>query len=521
MLPGALVVGERAGAEDGPVEPGLPEHRIRVALGLDVGRPLLVGVVGDGAVDAPRRDLDESADPGDDRGLHRLHRPGVVDRAFALDAGARAGARAEDDDVAAGERDGELLGRRGLDVDERALAAETEDVFAVLVVAHDADEFVAPVVEHAHQLLGDFTVGTDDGNASHGSIFLPHGPLRPRRTSCRADRTALVCVSTDRGSRGRPTSLETLPCCSSSTCSTRLVAAVARGPARRVRAGRRARDRRRRRRDRAGLARCVAASVRYVVALAASLVVSDALAHPIEPADRAELLGQSDPDADGHAAPPSAGICPCRSRSASGAPVRRAARARPRPDGTHPSVRQQGHTLMDFFSFGPIAAILDGAYASSPHSPTAVEPVVGTASGLVAVVILTDARPRTPDPGRALARCAPSSPAGGSPRSSPSCREKHGKDRETLARKTMELYQTEKASPFAGILPLLLQIPVISLVYALFTHAQIAGHANALLAEQRARRAARNQLRRTRRRGRVGLAVDPRLPRACWCSSRP
>ncbi|WP_345764321.1 DUF6412 domain-containing protein [Diaminobutyricibacter sp. McL0608] len=47
----------------------------------------------------------------------------------------------------------------------------------------------------------------------------------------------------------------------------------------------------------------VAASVRYVVALAASLVVSDALAHPIEPADRAELIGQSDPDADGHARP--------------------------------------------------------------------------------------------------------------------------------------------------------------------------------------------------------------------------
>jgi Family of unknown function (DUF6412) len=47
----------------------------------------------------------------------------------------------------------------------------------------------------------------------------------------------------------------------------------------------------------------VAASVRYVVALAASLVVGHALAHPIEPADRAELLSQSDPDADGHARP--------------------------------------------------------------------------------------------------------------------------------------------------------------------------------------------------------------------------
>jgi hypothetical protein len=47
----------------------------------------------------------------------------------------------------------------------------------------------------------------------------------------------------------------------------------------------------------------VVASVRYIVALAASHVVGDALAHPIEPADRGELLSQSDPDADGHARP--------------------------------------------------------------------------------------------------------------------------------------------------------------------------------------------------------------------------
>ncbi|WP_433862605.1 YidC/Oxa1 family membrane protein insertase [Streptomyces sp. L7] len=58
---------------------------------------------------------------------------------------------------------------------------------------------------------------------------------------------------------------------------------------------------------------------------------------------------------------------------------------------------------------------------------------------------------------------------------------RHGKDRELLARKTMELYQAERTSPFAGMLPLLAQLPVISLVYALFTHATIVGHANALL----------------------------------------
>ena len=47
----------------------------------------------------------------------------------------------------------------------------------------------------------------------------------------------------------------------------------------------------------------------------------------------------------------------------------------------------------------------------------------------------------------------------------------------------MELYQEERTSPFAGMLPLLAQIPVVTLVYAVFTHATIAGHANALLGE--------------------------------------
>ena len=137
---------------------------------------------------------------------------------------------------------------------------------------------------------------------------------------------------------------------------------------------------------------------------------------------------------------------------------------------------------MDFFSFGPIAAILNAAYSLVTALSTAVAPVVGSASGLIAVAVLT-----------MLVRAA-LIPVGISQvraeftrrRLAPRLAElqsKHGKDRETLARKTMELYAGEKASPFAGFLPLLLQIPVISLVYALFTHLEIAGHANALLAE--------------------------------------
>jgi YidC/Oxa1 family membrane protein insertase len=138
---------------------------------------------------------------------------------------------------------------------------------------------------------------------------------------------------------------------------------------------------------------------------------------------------------------------------------------------------------MDIFSFGPIAAILDGTYSLVTSFSTAIAPIVGTASGLIAVVILTMLIRTVLLPvGMSQVRAEYTRR-----RLAPKLAElqmKHGKDRETLTRKTMELYQAEKASPFAGMLPLLLQIPVISLVYAVFTHPMIAGHANALLTEQ-------------------------------------
>lgn len=137
---------------------------------------------------------------------------------------------------------------------------------------------------------------------------------------------------------------------------------------------------------------------------------------------------------------------------------------------------------MDIFSFGPIAAILDAAYGLVTGLSTAVQPLAGTASGLIAVIVLTIlVRTILLPVGVSQVRAEYTRR-----RLAPQLAElqrKHGKDRETLARKTMELYQTEKASPFAGMLPLLLQIPVISLVYAVFTHPMIAGHANTLLSE--------------------------------------
>lgn len=60
-------------------------------------------------------------------------------------------------------------------------------------------------------------------------------------------------------------------------------------------------------------------------------------------------------------------------------------------------------------------------------------------------------------------------------------RKRHGRDTARLQQAVQELYTSEHVSPLAGCLPVLAQAPVVSLVYALFTHASIAGAANTLL----------------------------------------
>jgi YidC/Oxa1 family membrane protein insertase len=61
---------------------------------------------------------------------------------------------------------------------------------------------------------------------------------------------------------------------------------------------------------------------------------------------------------------------------------------------------------------------------------------------------------------------------------------RHRRDPERLQRETMKLYADENTSPLAGCLPMLAQAPVVAIVYTLFLHPTVAGHANVLLAEQ-------------------------------------
>jgi YidC/Oxa1 family membrane protein insertase len=138
---------------------------------------------------------------------------------------------------------------------------------------------------------------------------------------------------------------------------------------------------------------------------------------------------------------------------------------------------------MDIFAAGPIAGLLDVVYQFVTALSQVLAPIAGPANAALAVVALT------------LIVRALLIPVGMSQvraeftrrRLAPKLAElqrMHAGDREKLQRKTMELYAEEKASPFAGCLPLILQAPVLSLVYALFLHPNINGHANALLSEQ-------------------------------------
>lgn len=137
---------------------------------------------------------------------------------------------------------------------------------------------------------------------------------------------------------------------------------------------------------------------------------------------------------------------------------------------------------MDLFSFPPIAAAFDAAYALVGGLTTLFDPVAGAAAAAVAVIVLT-----------MLVRTA-LIPVGISQvkaewtrrRLAPrlqALQRRYEKNPQLLQERTMALYRAEKASPFAGMLPALAQAPVLSLVYALFLRPSLGGHANALLGE--------------------------------------
>lgn len=135
---------------------------------------------------------------------------------------------------------------------------------------------------------------------------------------------------------------------------------------------------------------------------------------------------------------------------------------------------------MNIYAFPPIEFLVNAAYWIVTWLSALLEPLAGSGSAALAVVVLTIA-----------VRCL-LIPVGLSQvkagitrrRLAPKIREiqtKHKKNPQLMQQKTMELYKEEKASPMAGCLPVLAQMPVLMAVYGIFIHSTIAGHANVLL----------------------------------------
>jgi YidC/Oxa1 family membrane protein insertase len=135
---------------------------------------------------------------------------------------------------------------------------------------------------------------------------------------------------------------------------------------------------------------------------------------------------------------------------------------------------------MDLYAFPPVAALLDGAHDLLMGLADLLQPLVGVSSAAAAVVLVTlIVRAALIPVGvsqakaeRGRARLAPQLAA---------LQRTHRKDPERLQREMMSLYQAEGTTPLAGCLPMLIQAPIVGVIYALFILPSIAGHPNELL----------------------------------------
>ncbi|WP_311244716.1 membrane protein insertase YidC [Microbacterium sp. WCS2018Hpa-23] len=135
---------------------------------------------------------------------------------------------------------------------------------------------------------------------------------------------------------------------------------------------------------------------------------------------------------------------------------------------------------MDIFAFPPLTALLDAAYGALAGLVSLLEPFAGASSAALAVVLVTLlVRALLIPVGFSQARAEQTRA-----RLAPRMRElqrRHKKNPERLQKEMLELYRSENTSPFAGMLPVLAQAPIVGLLYTLFIRPEIAGHPNDLL----------------------------------------
>ncbi len=128
---------------------------------------------------------------------------------------------------------------------------------------------------------------------------------------------------------------------------------------------------------------------------------------------------------------------------------------------------------MNIFDFPPLAAVLSAASAGLSGLGALVTPALAIVLVTLAIrAALIPVSVSLAKANQARAKLAPQLAV---------LRKKWAKNPERLQRETMALYASAKVSPFAGCLPILLQAPVLTLVYALFASPAIAGAPNALL----------------------------------------
>jgi YidC/Oxa1 family membrane protein insertase len=137
---------------------------------------------------------------------------------------------------------------------------------------------------------------------------------------------------------------------------------------------------------------------------------------------------------------------------------------------------------VNIYDWPPVAAVLHAALSALTALADLLAPLAGASAAALAIVLVTLLLRAALIPvGRSQVRAE-----AGRRRLAPKLtelRRRFARDPERLQRETLALYAAEKVSPFAGLLPMLAQAPVVSLVYGVFTHATIAGHANGLLGQ--------------------------------------
>ncbi|WP_217181127.1 membrane protein insertase YidC [Streptomyces sp. AC495_CC817] len=136
---------------------------------------------------------------------------------------------------------------------------------------------------------------------------------------------------------------------------------------------------------------------------------------------------------------------------------------------------------MDIFAFPPLAWLLDAAYGALAGLSGLLDPLVGASAAALAVVLVTLVVRALLIPVGISQAKAEQTRAHLAPRLR-ELQRRHKKNPERLQKEMLELYRSENTSPFAGMLPVLAQAPVVGILYTLFLRPEIAGHPNELLA---------------------------------------